>query len=131
MYTFGHMAPGAHNLHYVPYFPPVMGWHVFSPEHSFQIPPSEPESSVWESDLSDESKETLTEITTRPITSDSFDLGSLDHHAYEDTIPKPKGLLGKPSGGGYYSLSKALGWMSVDYKAVQACISLFFYITLV
>jgi hypothetical protein len=34
------MLPGVQKIHYTPYFSPLVDWHVFSPEHSFQGPDS-------------------------------------------------------------------------------------------
>lgn len=63
---------------------------------------------------------------TSDIGSDSEDMSSvtltpppsLCDNMSEDAVPKPKGPLGKPSGGGY-SLPAALAWSTKDYKEAQ------------
>jgi hypothetical protein len=52
--------------------------------------------------------------------------GPLENDFLEDIITKPKGILGKPSSGGY-SLSRILGWTVEDYKAIRVYLLLSFF----
>ncbi|KAF8575769.1 hypothetical protein K439DRAFT_1623339 [Ramaria rubella] len=141
------MSPGAHNFAHIPYYSRVLDRHIFSPERSLHSIPGRnsslsvhnhpigldlPHSDTRSVAVQDQEGESGTGNglvnTAEDATSishpcaemnhtSSHALTSCDTHA-ENKIPRPRGALGKPTGGGY-SLLAILGWSPMDYKATQ------------